>query len=242
MLTFHNDKAVKSKYVKRLKAHAKADEIVQGTAWENGKGCAVGCTLEKYDHASYETELGIPEWLARVEDAIFEGLPNKEAKKFAVDFLASIPVGVDLQKIKYKFTIYILKENTLRVKKLKISEELKAQVVSAVEKCIEVNKAALKTGIFDESAAKSAESAAKSAESAAWSAESAARSAAWSAAKSAESAAWSAGSAARSAAWSAGSAAWSAAWSAESAAWSAAWSAAYKRYAKYLLTLLKNSK
>lgn len=28
-----------------------ADNIIRGTGWEDGKGCAIGCTLEKYDHA-----------------------------------------------------------------------------------------------------------------------------------------------------------------------------------------------
>ena len=39
MKTFHGEQSVKDKYIKRVKAHAKADEIVQGSYWENGKGC-----------------------------------------------------------------------------------------------------------------------------------------------------------------------------------------------------------
>lgn len=44
LLVFHGKPAVKAKYLKRVRAHAKADEIVSGRYWENGKGCAVGCT------------------------------------------------------------------------------------------------------------------------------------------------------------------------------------------------------
>ena len=79
MLSFHNDPAIKAKYLDRVKAHAKADRLIQGTGWKGGKGCAVGCTLEAYDHSLYPIELGLPEWLARLEDRIFEGLPKAEA-------------------------------------------------------------------------------------------------------------------------------------------------------------------
>jgi len=60
LIAYHGNPKIKEKYLKRVKAHAKADRLIQGIGWENGKGCAVGCTLEAYDHAAYETELGIP--------------------------------------------------------------------------------------------------------------------------------------------------------------------------------------
>lgn len=75
--SFHNDIAIKQKYLDRVIAHRKADNIIRGQGWSNGKGCAVGCTLENYDHAQYPIELGIPEWLARVEDTLFEGMTEK---------------------------------------------------------------------------------------------------------------------------------------------------------------------
>ena len=82
MKAFHNDEKIKKKYLSRLRAHQKADEIVKGFYWEMGKGCAVGCTIHSSDHGAYETELGIPRWLAKLEDRIFEGLPNGRAKKW----------------------------------------------------------------------------------------------------------------------------------------------------------------
>lgn len=33
MLAFHGDKKVKAKYLKRVRMHAKADEIIKGTYW-----------------------------------------------------------------------------------------------------------------------------------------------------------------------------------------------------------------
>ncbi len=224
LLSFHGDKKIKQLYVSRLKAHAKADELIKGRYWEDGKGCAVGCTIHSNQHKAYETELGLPEWLARLEDKIFEGLSNNEAKKFAVDFLLSIPIGKNLDKVKWQFCSFVLKDNLKLVQKLQISEELKKQVSEAIRGSESLHSKAIKTGVWDESAARSAESAAWSAESAASAALSAA-----SAALSAESAALSA----ESAAWSAASAAWSA----ESAAWSAA-SAARRAEPDHFLNLV----
>lgn len=102
MKAFHGDEAVKQKYLARLKVHHEADEIVQGTGWENGHGCAVGCTLNAYDHSAYENELGLPQWLALLEDRIFEGLPSIDAQQFAVDFLEAVPVGADVEKVRWQ--------------------------------------------------------------------------------------------------------------------------------------------
>jgi hypothetical protein len=184
---FHNDKKIKIKYLKRVADHRKADELIQGASGANGKGCAVWCTLDKYHHKSYETELGIPEWLARVEDVIFEGLNKKRSQKWPEQFLKAINLGADLSKVEAPFTIFVLKSNLNN-----FDTEKYPDIKAAIERCIELYE----IGDLEPSAAWSA------AESAAWSA---AESAAWSAARSAaESAAWSAArSAAESAAWSA---------------------------------------
>ena len=108
MQAFHNNKKIQKKFLNRLAAHAKADEFIKGIYWENGKGCAVGCTIHSSDHYQYEKQLGIPEWLARVEDRIFEHLPNAQAKKWPVDFLNAINIGSDLNKIKGPFLIFVL--------------------------------------------------------------------------------------------------------------------------------------
>ena len=108
MKTFHGKQSVKDKYINRIKDHMKADAIIQGTGYEDGKGCAVGCTLENYDHSLYPKELGLPEWLGKLEDAIFEGLKVEESKTFPLEFLESIPVGVDeaeLENLKHDLAI-----------------------------------------------------------------------------------------------------------------------------------------
>ena len=64
----------------------------------NGKirACAVGCTLDVYDHSRYPVELGLPEWLAYLEDSIHEGLTLAQAKKWPARFLTAIKPGIDV--------------------------------------------------------------------------------------------------------------------------------------------------
>lgn len=110
MLAYHADPKIKAKYLKRVQAHFKADEIIQGATGQDGKGCAVWCTLDKYDHGSYETELGIPRLLARLEDGIFEGLSVKESKTWPAKFLRAIKPGADLSKVGPKFLVWLLED------------------------------------------------------------------------------------------------------------------------------------
>ncbi len=110
MKAFHNDTEVRNKYLTRIRDHQKADEFIKGTYWEEGKGCAVGCTVHSSNHKAYEDELGIPMWLARIEDQIFEGLPNARAKEWPVEFLEAINLGADLDKIKIPFLIFICEQ------------------------------------------------------------------------------------------------------------------------------------
>lgn len=128
LLSFHNDSAIKEKYLNRLHLHYKADEIIKGTYWENGKGCAVGCTVHSRSHASYESELGIPRILARLEDTIFEGLPNEKAKEFPIQFLEAIPVGVDLEPVWRKFMIWMLIDENEGVIRYAKTEETKKAI------------------------------------------------------------------------------------------------------------------
>ena len=108
MQAFLNQSSVKRLYIARLKAHAKADEIQHGYYWENGKGCAVGCTIHGNQHRKYETELGIPRILAKLEDVLFERMGNGHAKEFPLQFLSAIKVGADLSMVWPKFAHWML--------------------------------------------------------------------------------------------------------------------------------------
>jgi len=231
MLAYYNDPKIKNDILSQLADHASADQIVKGQYWKNGKGCAVGCTIHSGNHMDYEDRFGIPVMLARLEDRIFEGLPNEAAMKWPTRFMSAIEPGADLSLVGWKFQYWLLTDEEVNPG---INHPL---VKDSIKQCADVliplkgqpvdqkaanamnaeRSAARSAASAAWSAAESAESAAESAESAAESAESAARSA-----ESAASAARSAGSAARSAE----SAAWSTARSAMNAARSAERSAA----------------
>jgi hypothetical protein len=224
MLAYHNAPAIKAKYVARFAAHRAADEVIQGSGFDNGRGCFVGCTLNKYDHALFPVELGWPEWLARLADTIFEGLPREEAPQFGTDLLDAVPVGVDLDPVRNRFLLTVQRRNLDRLAGNDAPYAL--QVRSAIEGVILLLE-------NPESAVWSMWPAARSV----WPTESAARSAAW-AVWSAESAAWSESAAvwpARSAESAARSAAWSAVWS----MWPAAWSEEFQTQRHDLLSLIR---
>jgi len=108
MRAFHGKQEVKDFYLARVRAHREADQIVRGFYWEGGKGCAVGCTIHSGDHAAYEVELGIPRIIARLEDGIFEALPNGRSKLWPEQFLSAPPVGADLSLVWPRFAVWLL--------------------------------------------------------------------------------------------------------------------------------------
>src|SRR6266446_7819372 len=189
MLSYHNDPALKAKYIARFAAHREADQVIQGLGYENGRGCFVGCTLEQYDHELFPVELGWPEWLAYLADKIFEGLPKSEAPQFGTDLLEAVPVGVDLEPVQYQLAISRHERQLIRLADNK--EPYAEQCRAALQNVINYLHQKIDAEFLTESAWAAAEAAVEAARSA------------WSAARSAaEAAAWSAESAARSA-WSA---------------------------------------
>jgi hypothetical protein len=109
MKAYHGSEEIKRKYVERMQAHIAADELVRGARWNDGKGCAIGCTLNKYNHKAYETELGLPEWLAILEDEIFENVSVEYSKDFPLRFLQAIPVGADAGGVGRSFSLFVVK-------------------------------------------------------------------------------------------------------------------------------------
>lgn len=108
MKAFHNNDQIKADILTQLRAHAAADQIVKGRYWQDGKGCAIGCTLHSDNHNEYETRFGIPVALAWLEDSLFEALPNPRAMTWPVEFMESIPVGADLRLVVAKFMHWLL--------------------------------------------------------------------------------------------------------------------------------------
>jgi hypothetical protein len=246
MLSYHGDPAIKAKYLTRVREHARLDHLVQGTGWDGGRGCAVGCTLDAYDHRRYPIELGLPEWLAHLEDRIFEELPWEDARTWPERFLNAIPVGADLEPVQWQQAIW---RHERQLAALEGKEARYAQkACEAIQLVIDYCWAKL-DGTATENQREKAYSAARSAvESAAYSAVysavySATYSAGYSVAASEKWAAWEAEEVVKWAAeW---GAKWAAEWAAESAVAELGQSAGYAHWhdeAENLLMLLANAK
>lgn len=130
LLAYHSDAKIKEKYLRRVRTHKKADEIIKSQYWEEGKGCAVGCTLHSSNHTAYESELGIPAQLAYLEDGIFENLPNGQAKEFPERFLAAIKPGADLSHVVNHFLIWLLVDEVSGVIRFAKTEAEKSAIAN----------------------------------------------------------------------------------------------------------------
>jgi hypothetical protein len=243
--SFHGKQDTKDFYINRVARHIELDHLVRGIGWEDkdGKirGCGVGCTLENYDHSQYPIELGIPEWLARVEDTLFEGMSLEKSRNWPKDFLEAIPLGVDLEQVKPKFLIMVL-ESTLPT----FDHEKYPNVKKCLDRSIalwkrdDIGSEAFNKEAADAAEAARAAAAVRAADAAAWAAEAAVR-----AADAADAAAWAAVRAAEAAAAvRAADAADAAAWAADAAAWAAeaARAAKYDYFADELLKMLRECK
>jgi hypothetical protein len=266
----------KKEFVAELVKHQEADDFIRGTYWKNGKGCAVGCSIESVsrlknlelknfsDHEKYPELLGIPEWLAQLEDALFENMALKKSKSWPVDFAEAIHTGADLEKIRVPFLVVLLRHSLVSLSKVQFDAVQYPNVVSAVnasqqavQKMIEAQESGDQEKILAAHSAAYSANSADSAYSAAYSSADSASSAADSAARSSADCADSASSAAssvmylaaRSAAYSADSASSPAFLAAHAmsppaylATHSAARLAAYDYYADELLKLLRECK
>jgi hypothetical protein len=50
MLAYHSDPTIKTNILAQLQRHHDEDHLVKGQYWQNGKGCAVGCTIYSGNH------------------------------------------------------------------------------------------------------------------------------------------------------------------------------------------------
>lgn len=180
MLSYHNDENLKNLVVLEMKKHQDQDQFIKGCYGHHHegkfKGCSIGCTIDSvniilgksydtYLHKVLEESIGIPEWLSLLQDELFEGLPNDEGSQFSVDFLSAIPVGADLESVKWKFCSFILKESIDVVLKLPdLPDELRKKVVDVIRGVLAVHESAISTGNWDIEAAAAARAAAVEAE------------------------------------------------------------------------------
>jgi hypothetical protein len=135
LIAFHGQQAIKDKYLERVRRHREADELIRGTGWDGHNGCAVGCTLEKYDHAAYETELGIPRAIARLEDVLFEQLPKATYPQWPERFLSAIEPGADLSLVMAHWFVWLLTDPTDGVIRYATSDRLREVIQKVSDLC-----------------------------------------------------------------------------------------------------------
>jgi hypothetical protein len=226
-LSYHNDPAVKARHVALAKHHYEADMLLAGTyACGSGsafKGCSVGCMAHDIApnsatdyHAIVAADAGWPDWLVRLNDSIFEGLPKGDRERFHVQLREAVPVGVDLEPVQHLLAVrrLIRLESTLALlvgKHGAAIDDVITQTLAALaqmKKCHEAQAASPSCSVSSEDVARAA----------AWAA---ARAAAEAAAEAARAAAWAAAWAARAAAWAARAAATTTTTTTTTAAWKA---------------------
>lgn len=133
LIAFHGEPGIKDRYLARVRLHREADRLVRGRGWEGGRGCAVGCTLESYDHSRYPIELGIPVELAHLEDRIFENLPHAEALQWPERFLDAATPGADLSRVWPLFAVWLLTDDACGVIQYAKTEAQRASIQAVAD-------------------------------------------------------------------------------------------------------------
>jgi hypothetical protein len=187
MLAYHNKPELAAEVLATIQAHHDHDDFVQGQYWENGKGCAVGCLSKNPEggHMDLQEKYNIPVMIYRLEDRIFEGLPNDQAKHWPLRFTKSTVkvCGKDLSRIGFQFLHWLLTDELKVVGEGKIYDDVRA----AIKQCADVLVPLKEGGQVDMDAAYAA---ARAADAAVYAAARAADAAADAAARAADAAAY----------------------------------------------------
>ena len=73
-------------------------------------------------------------------DGIFENMPKAQAKDFPVNFIKTLPVGVDLDPLKHKFLYWLLMDKDYGVIRFAVEE---ADVRKAIEGMAKLHERAI---------------------------------------------------------------------------------------------------
>ena len=110
MISFFGNQCLRDAVVGRVREHQRLDQIAQRIYWDGSKGCAIGCVLHSGEHMAFEEQLGLPVFLAYMDEHIFESLPLVEAKAWPLRFIEAVPVGVDLELVFPRFMHWLLSD------------------------------------------------------------------------------------------------------------------------------------
>lgn len=120
------NQAQRDEFLAASRAHLEADMLQRGTYGKveqsKFKGCSVGCHVRHIApdfngegegvHKIVADHYGYPEWLVRLQDAIFEGLPHGDSEKWHVQLaeaLHSLPDDYDWQAAYHRVHVAILR-------------------------------------------------------------------------------------------------------------------------------------
>jgi hypothetical protein len=147
LISFYGKQEIKDAKIADLKKHRELDNLMQKSYFDRDKqkGCAVTCTMFSPEdfkslkvntsdiHGRYETQLGIPRIIARLEDRIFEGMPIDAAKEWPLKFIEAVPVGVNIEHVWRKFMIWLLIDDTAGVIKFTKREDSRQAIRNVAE-------------------------------------------------------------------------------------------------------------
>lgn len=89
-----------------------------------------------FDPEILEESFGIPGWVCQIESLFFDTFTKSEKNSFEIKLLESIPVGINLEPVKYKFISYILTQSIDMLKspsKTKVLEKAKEGIIPYLE-------------------------------------------------------------------------------------------------------------
>jgi hypothetical protein len=165
VLSYNNDINLKNLVVSEMIKHKEQDSFIKGAycCHVNGRfyGCAVGCAIESLNrvlgkdyntdtHSSLQESIGIPPWLSKVQDDFFECLPGEYGSKFAIEFLESIPIGVDLEPVRCKLNMLLLKEGIEIIQdKENLLQEVKDEALDALRNSLFLYETSIKSNAWN---------------------------------------------------------------------------------------------
>ena len=103
---------------------------------------------------AFETQLGLPVFLAYLDEHIFEKLPLDQAKAWPLSFIEAVPVGADLELVFPRFMHWLLSDP------LGVRRHANAETVLIIDSLVRMYADRINGVPFNERAAARAESAA----------------------------------------------------------------------------------
>ena len=155
---FQGSEEFRKQMIQAADNHERLDHYMAGTYGEGVKACSVGCSIRSVNklrktklsnnsHSELADELGVPVFITRLQDRIFEGLPADMRPAFTGRLFRAISAGADLSGVLPLFLLRVLDG---------LPELSRADVVAAVKGVKQVLQNWADTGTVDVAAANAA--------------------------------------------------------------------------------------